>query len=185
MKENHLKDYYKAQIKLNNFYFLYNSIDKKNNKVIKEIFSYKEIKNKNFIFDEYSSALYEELINIIYDCFECQLKIIYKFLNNNEENDVEIIINNLPIEVKNVIDKSLFDDMKLEDFISIKDKKDKPILYYLSNCCDYLIGIIEMIYETEKYEKARIKYLSREEGKEERILLNFIKKFSNKKYCNF
>lgn len=180
MKENHLKDYYQAQIKLNNFYFLYNSTDKKNNMAIKEIFSYNEIKNKNFIFDEYSSALYEELINILYDCFKFQIKIIYKFLNNNEENDVEIIINNLPIEVKNVIDKSLFDEVKLEDFISIKDKKDKPILYYLSNCCDNLIDILEMVFETGKYEKTREKFLQREEGKEERILLNFIKEVSNK-----
>ena len=68
MKEDEnlkMVDYYKAQIKLNNYYAIYNSFDKKNNKIVKDIFDYKKIKNKTFKFDDYNIILYEELLNTI------------------------------------------------------------------------------------------------------------------------
>lgn len=173
------EDYFKAQIKLNNFYNLYNSTDKRTGKKIKDIFNYKRIKDNTFIFDKYTSILYEEMVNIIYDCFKFQLQTIYKLLNNKEENNVETIINDLPVQIINVINKSLFDEVKLEDLINIKKEKDKPTLYYISTCCDYLMDILEMFYETEKYEKTREKFLQREEGKEERNLLKIIKTMKN------
>ncbi|MBR3230026.1 MAG: hypothetical protein IKF91_04280 [Bacilli bacterium] len=172
---NNKEEYIKAQIKLNNFYNLYNSTDKKTNKKIKDIFNYKKIKDNTFIFNKYTSILYEEMVNIIYDCFKYQLQTIYKLLKNKEENNVETIINDLPSETKNVINKNLFDEVKIEDFINIKKEKDKPALYYISTCCDCLMDILEMFYETEKYEKTREKFLQREEGKKERELLKLIK----------
>ena len=172
---NNKEEYFKAQIKLNNFYNLYNSIDKKTNKKIKDIFDYKRIKDYTFIFDKYTSILYEEMINIIYDCFKFQLQTIYKLLNNKEENNIKTIINDMPVQIINVINKSLFDEIKLEDFINIKEEKDKPTLYYVSTCCDYLMDILEMFYETEKYEKTREKFLQRDEGIEEKQVLDLIK----------
>lgn len=174
-----IEDYFKAQIKLNNFYNLYNSVDKRTGKKIKELFNYKKIKNNTFIFDKYTTVLYKELINIIYDCFKFQLQVIYKTLNRKEEKNIETIISNLPIEVKDVINKYLFDNTKLEDFINVKIETNTPILYYISSCCDYLMDILEMFYETKKYEIDRAKFLKTKDGKEEKQLLELIKK--NKK----
>ena len=175
INSNDIKDYFKAQIKLNNFYNIYNSIDKKTDKKIKDIFNYKKIKDNTFIFDEYTSVFYKEMINIIYDCFEFQMQTIYKLLNEKEEKDIETIIVSLPVEVRNVINKGLFDNIKLEDYINIKAETNKPTLYYISTCCDYLMDVLEMFYETKKYESERIKFLEREEGKEEKQLLELIK----------
>ena len=49
-------------------------------------------------------------------------------------------------------------------------------MYYLSNYCDRLQVILEMFFETEKYENMCEKYLQCEEGKDEKELLELVKK---------
>lgn len=179
MKEDEnlkMVDYYKAQIKLNNYYAIYNSFDKKNNKIVKDIFDYKKIKNKTFKFDDYNIILYEELLNTIYDSFEFELKLIYKQVNGKEENIINII-KDLPKQVVDVINKALLNEnIELQDLPNLKKDLTSPAVYYLSNVCDSMLDILEMIYEIEKYENTCEKFLNRDEGREEKELLNLIKK---------
>lgn len=171
MKENYIL----TKIKLNNFYGIYNTKDVENDKMIKEVFSYKNIKDKEFTFDDYSMILYNELIDILYDCLQLQLRTLYYRLFKKNENDIKTIYNELPKEIINVIEKNSIDDIKLEDVINISNRKS-PIMYYLSWYCDRLQDVLEMFFETENYLKTREKFLEREEGKETKLILE--------KYCN-
>lgn len=167
--------YILTKIKLNNFYGIYNTKNIKNDKMIKELFSYKKIKDKEFIFDEYTKILYNELIDILYDCLQLQLKTIYQFLFKKEENDLKIIYKELPKDILNLIENmSKIDNIELINVIDIKDRKG-PMMYYLSIYCDNLQDLLEMFFETEKYMRTRKKFLEREEGKINKLVLE--------KYC--
>ena len=140
------------------------------------MFSYKSIKDKEFTFDDYTRILYNELIDILYDCLQLQLKTLYQYLFKKEESNLEIIYKELPDDVLHVIEKMIIlDDIKLRNVIEIKDRKN-PIMYYLSWYCASLQDILEMFFETEKYISTRKKFLEREEGKWNKIVLE--------KYCN-
>lgn len=64
------RDYILTKVKLNIFYSLYNATDIKYGIKIKEIFSYKKIKEKDFVFDDYKAVMYSELSNMLYECLE-------------------------------------------------------------------------------------------------------------------
>jgi len=168
--------YILTKIKLNNFYGIYNTKDIIYGKMIKEIFNHTEIYNETFKFDTYKEILYNELVDILYDCLQLQLKTLYQYLFKKDENNLEIIYKELPDDVLHVIEKMIIvDDIKLRNVIEIKDRKS-PIMYYLSWYCASLQDILEMFFETEKYTSTRKKFLEREEGKENKIILE--------KYCN-
>lgn len=171
------ENYILTKIKLNNFYGIYNTKDIENKKMIKDLFDYKKIKDKEFIFDEYTTILYNELIDILYNCLQLQLRTIYRYIFKKDENDLNKIYKDMPKEIIKVIEKNntYLEDIKLIDVINIKDRKS-PIMYYLSWYCDSLQDILEMFFETEKYIKTRKIFLEREEGKENKLVLE--------KYCN-
>lgn len=69
MNKKYYDEYILADIKYNNYYYIYNSKDIHKNKLTKDLFNYKEIVNKTFKYDNYILALYKEQINILYECF--------------------------------------------------------------------------------------------------------------------
>ena len=171
------ENYILTIIKLNNFYGIYNTKDIENKKMIKDLFDYKKIKDKEFIFDEYTTILYNELIDILYDCLQLQLKTLYQYLFKKEENDLNKIYKDIPKEILEVIEKNIIslENIKIIDVIDIKDKKG-PIMYYLLWYCDSLQDTLEMFFDTENYMKTRKKFLEREEGKINKLVLE--------KYCD-
>lgn len=169
------KDYILTKVKLNIFYSLYNATDIKYDIKIKEMFSYKKIKENNFVFDDYKACMYSELSNMLYECLEKQLQIIYEFFYNSKEDNIKKIYSDLPSVVRKVIDKNKLDEFDFEDIIRLKEEGHSLILYYLMNFSDYTNDILEMIFETEKYEALRRNFLGREDGVLENKLLQQIK----------
>lgn len=171
------ENYILTKIKLNNFYGIYNTKDIENKKMIKNLFDYKKIKDKEFIFDEYTTILYNELIDILSDCLQLQLKTLYQYLFKKEENDLNKIYKDIPKEILEVIEKNIIslENIKIIDVIDIKDRKS-PIMYYLSWYCDSLQDTLEIFFETKKYMNTRKKFLEREEGKINKLVLE--------KYCD-
>lgn len=169
--------YLLCKTKLEEFYQFFNSIDKETNERIQNLFSYKELKNKQFVFNDNTRMLYYQLIDKVYECFKLQLQVIYSFLYKKEESDLEKIILSLPNNVMNVLNKYILDDVKIADLITIKDREG-AVMYYIDHYCMHLQDILEMFFETKEYEESRKKFLNREEGKEERILLGEIKRIN-------
>ena len=78
------KDYILTNIKYQNFYFLYNGVDEKIGKSLKNII-HENRKEKEDI-DEYGSLIEEKLINVSFNLLKKQLKLIYDYLYLNSEN---------------------------------------------------------------------------------------------------
>ncbi len=174
-KTNNNKDYILTEIKYQNFYFLYNGIDEKTGKKIKDIIhdNWKEEKNIN----EYESLIEKELIYECFNLLKIQLKLIFNYLYCDNEDDLNIIYNKLPKDVISLIEKNahgIDHGMSLKDVIQ-NDKLENIILYQIMGYNDSLKEILEMFFETEKYEEMRKKFLQRDEGKEERVLLEQVK----------
>ena len=77
----------------------------------------------------------------------------------------------------NILNKHILDDVKTTDLITIKDR-GSAVMYYIELYCMHLQDILEMFFETEEYEEARKKFLNREEGKEEKVLLEEVKRIN-------
>lgn len=174
-------DYILTKIKYQNFYILYNGIDEVTGKQLKEI-AYEEWKKKE-INDDYESLIHKELVYVCYDLLKKQLKLINNYLYLNTENsyfngetDLNKIYIRLPKNIINLIEKNAHG---LDNHISLIDviKEDNANikLYQIMGYNDSLKEILEMFFETEKYEKMREKFLRRDEGKEEAILLEQVK----------
>ena len=176
------KDYILTKIKYQNFYILYNGIDEETGKQLKEI-AYETWKKKE-INDNYESLIHKELVYVCYDLLRKQLKLIYDYLYLNTENlyfddetDLNKIYIRLPKNIINLIEKNahgLDNHISLKDVIQ-EDNLRNIKLYQIMTYNDSLKEILEMFFETEKYEKMREKFLQRDEGKEESILLEQVK----------
>lgn len=179
-KTKNNKDYILTKIKRQNFYILYNGIDERSNTQIKELFSYKHIK-ENFDYDEYDCSLYGELVNMCYDLFKLQLQLINNYISGGDEKDIEKIYNRLPNNVITIIEKNNYPNVRLIDQITLRDIKEINI-HHIMAFIEELNNILEMFFETEKYEEMRNNYLHSDEGKIDLELLNHVKeKNINKK----
>ena len=176
------KDYILTKIKYQNFYILYNGTDEETGKQLKEI-AYETWKKKE-INDDYGLLIHEELVYVCYDLLKKQLKLIYDYLYLNTENlyfddetDLNKIYMRLPKNIISLIEKNahgLKNNIFLKDVIQ-EDYQRNIKLYQIMGYNDSLKEILEMFFETEKYEEMREKFLQRDEGKEEALLLEQVK----------
>lgn len=181
-KTENNKDYILTNIKYQNFYILYNGIDGKTGKQLKEI-TY-ETWNKKEINDDYESLIHNELVYVCYDLLKKQLKLIYDYLYLNDENlyfddetDLNKIYMRLPKNIISLIEKNAHGknySLSLKDAIQ-EDNLRTIKLYQIMGYNDSLKEILEMFFETQKYEESREKFLQRDEGKEEALLLQQVK----------
>lgn len=181
-KTKNNKDYILTKIKYQNFYILYNGIDEEKGKQLKQI-AY-ETWNKKEINDDYESLIHKELVYVCYDLLKKQLKLIYDYLYLNSENlyfdnetDLNKIYMRLPKNIISLIEKNAHGieyNLTLKDVIQ-EDNIRNMKLYQIMGYNDSLKEILEMFFETEKYEEMREKFLKRDEGKEEAILLEQVK----------
>ena len=177
------KDYLLCEVKYQNFYILYNGVDEKSGMRIKDIFGVKKINENGFNYNDYETIIYEELVNTCYDLLKTQLKLIYDYLYINDDNimyvdekDINKIYMQLPKNIIKIIDKNAYGvgKKRLEDIINLEDKHGL-MLYDIINYINAVREILEMFFETERYEEIRKNYLSCEEGKEEAELLEQVK----------
>ena len=158
--DKYKNDYLLSNIKLDNFYLLWNSK--------KELFSYKDIISINN--NEYKVVLYKELINILLDTLYQQLITLNKILFDNNEKDINKLYENIPNEIKNILNNSSIDNTNIKGIIGLYNNLDNykidTTLYNLQQYCDYLKDILEMFFETDKWYSDRNKYLKSNEGKE-------------------
>lgn len=175
-KSKNNKNYILTNIKYQNFYILYNGIDEKNGIQLKSMFSYKDIKENGFNYSDYETIIYEELVNVCYDLLKSQLKLINNYLYSDDESDLVKIYNKLPKNIIDIFEQNTdeLNNINLNTIINLKNNHDL-MLYYLMDYTTYAKDILEMFFETEKYEKARELYLQRDEGKLESTLLEQIK----------
>lgn len=164
MKEKYLL----TQTKLNEFYDFYNSFDHETGLLIKDIFDYQTIKNNTFVFDEHTKFIYDKLLNMIFDCFKDKLKLIYEILYQKEENDIHKIMTSLPDSIIIFLNKY---NVTMENIMT----SDLSKFFHFTNYVLYLDEILEMMLEPVKYEEMRKKFLMRDDGKEEKMLLEQIK----------
>ena len=169
------KDYILTEIKYQNFYILYNGVDEKTGKILKdivyEIWKSKEINN------EYTLLIHNELVCVCYDLLKKQLELVFNYIYHNNEKDLNIIYAKLPRKVITLIEKNahgLDNNMFLKDIIQ-EDKFGSIKLYQIMGYNDSLKEILEMFFETDKYEELRKEFLQRDEGKEELELLYQVK----------
>ena len=166
--------YILARIKQNNFLAIWNSNDIIENKKIKEIFDFKQLYENKYVFNKYKKILYDELINNLFDLVKLEFQTVYEFIYKKEEKDLNKLYNNLPNEIKNVLNKN-FSNNIIDLFNISEESKNGPIMYYLDDLSIELLDILEMLFEREKYIESRKKYLEREESKEEKELLEYLK----------
>lgn len=164
MKEKYLL----TKTKLNDFYSYYNSFDRETGLLVKDIFDYQTIKNKTFAFNDHTKFVYDKLLNMIFDCFKDKLTLIYEVLYQKEEDDIKKIITSLPDAIIVFLNKY---NVTIENIMTSDLSKFFPLTNYVL----YLDEILEMMFEPIKYEELRKKFLMREEGKEEKILLEQFK----------
>ena len=164
------KNYEISKIKLENFYLIWNSR--------KNMFNYKDIKNNNINYNEHEITIYKELIKILLDTLYEQLIALNKKIKNNNEKDIKKIYENIPDDIKIILEKSILNNIKLKEIIkeynNLEDYKIDTTLYDLQQYCDNLNDILEMFFEKDKWYNERKKYLNSEEGKE---LYNIYKKY--------
>ena len=181
-KTKNNKDYILTKIKYQNFYILYNGTDDETGKQLKEI-AYETWKKKD-INNDYESLIHNELVYVCYDLLKKQLKLIYDYLYLNSENlyfddetDLNKIYIRVPKNIINLIEKNahgLENNITLKDIIQENNRRNIK-LYQIMAYNDSLKEILEMFFETEKYEEMREKFLQRDEGKDEAILLEQVK----------
>ncbi len=180
-KTKNNSDYILTKIKYQNFYMLYNGTDEETGKQLKDIVYQVQ---KNNLDNDYELLVHKELVNVCYDLLNKQLKLIYDYLYLNDENlyfDDETNLNKIYMRLpKNIISLIEKNAHGLENNISLKDVIQEDYqknikLYQIMGYNDSLKEILEMFFETEKYEKMREKFLQRDEGKEEALLLEQVK----------
>lgn len=170
------KDYILARIKYQNFYILYNGIDEKTGKLLKDIVY--EIRKEKENNNEYAILIHNELVCVCYDLLKKQLKLVFNYIYNDNEDDLNLIYTKLPKNVIAFIEKNahgMENSISLKDIVQ-KDKLGNTKLYQIMGYNDSLKEILEMFFETDKYEESRKKFLQRDEGKLEAELLFQVKK---------
>ena len=180
-KTKNNKDYILTNIKYQNFYILYNGLDKETGKKICDIVY--EVQ-KNNIDNDYELLIHKELVYVCYDLLKKQLKLIYDYLYLNDENlyfddetDLNKIYMRLPKNIIGIIEKNAHGkeyNLSLKDVIQEENLRTIK-LYQIMAYNDSLKEILEMFFETQKYEEAREKFLQRDKGKDEAIILEQVK----------
>lgn len=170
-------EYLLCKIKYNNYYNLKNTEDRFKNDLIKNLFSYKKIKENKFEYDNYTLILYKELINTIIICINLQLKTIYKKINNEDSNAINLY-NDLDKIIKEYLESEKYFDNDLSYYLDMCINLDNSnldcTLFYFEYYLDRLDNLLDMLFESNKWYQDRIKYLNRKEGEE---LLNLYKKY--------
>lgn len=160
--------YLLTQTKLNDFYKYYNSFDQETGLLVKDIFDYQTIKNNTFIFNNHTKFVYDKLMGMIFECFKDKLKLIYEVLYQKENDDIHEIMTSLPDAIIVFLNKY---NVTVENIMT----SDLSKFFHFTNYVLYLDEILGMMFEPVKYEEMRKKFLMRDEGKEEKILLEQFK----------
>ncbi len=168
-------NYILTKIKYQNFYILYNGIDEETGKKINDII-YENSKKEEFN-NEYELLIHKELVHVCYDLLKKQLILINEYIYSNEEKDLNKIYIKLPKNIIDLIEKNahgLEKNISLKDLIQ-EDYQENIKLYQIMGYNDSLKEILEIFFETDEYEEMRKKFLQRDEGREEAMLLEQVK----------
>lgn len=117
------------------------------------------------------------MINTIIICINLQLKTIYKKINNEDSNAINLY-NDLDKIIKEYLESEKYFDNDLSYYLDMCINLDNYILdctlFYFEYYLDRLDNLLDMLFESNKWYQDRIKYLNRKEGEE---LLNLYKKY--------